>query len=70
MKVRIDSQRCRGHARCLTIAPDAFDFLDEADKAIVIPEGLCRTDPVLLIKAEEECPERAILIESNGGREG
>jgi ferredoxin len=70
MKVRIDPQRCRGHARCLTIAPDAFDFLDEEDQAIVIPEGLGRTDPVLLLKAEEECPERAILIDSNGGKAG
>ena len=69
MKVRIDPQRCRGHARCLTIAPDAFDFLDEEDQAIVISEGLGRTDPVLLLKAEAECPERAILIDSDGGEE-
>jgi ferredoxin len=65
MKVQIDQQRCRGHARCLDIAPDAFDFIDEEDRAIVIDDGVRRTDPELLLEARWECPEHAISIEGD-----
>jgi ferredoxin len=65
MKVRIDQQRCRGHARCLDIAPDAFDFIDEEDRAIVVDDGVRRTDVAALIEAQEECPEQAIQLEAD-----
>jgi ferredoxin len=65
MKVQIDEQRCRGHARCLDIAPDAFDFIDEEDRAIVVDDGVRRTDVAALIEAQEECPEQAIHVEGN-----
>jgi ferredoxin len=63
MKVQIDQQRCRGHARCLDIAPEAFDFLDDEDRAIVVDDGVGRTSIAALIEAQEECPEQAIHIE-------
>jgi ferredoxin len=69
MKVQIDSQRCRGHARCLTIAPEAFDFLDTEDRSIVVEEAVDRTDIALLREAERECPERAITVEPGSGEE-
>jgi ferredoxin len=65
MKVQIDQQRCRGHARCLDIAPDAFDFIDDEDRAIVVDDGVRRTSSAALIEAQEECPEQAIYVEDD-----
>jgi ferredoxin len=65
MKVQIDQQRCRGHARCLDIAPDAFDFIDEEDRAFVVADGVSRTDVDALLEAQEECPEQAISVEND-----
>jgi ferredoxin len=63
MKVQIDQQRCRGHARCLDIAPDAFDFIDEEDRAIVVEDGAGRSSVADLLDAQLECPEQAISVE-------
>jgi ferredoxin len=63
MKVRIDRQRCRGHAKCLDIAPDAFDFVDAEDRAIVLDEGVRQTSAEALMDAQLECPEQAISVE-------
>ena len=65
MKVQIDPLRCRGHARCLDIAPDAFDFIDEEDRAIVVDDGVRRTNIGALLEAQEECPEQAISVEDD-----
>jgi ferredoxin len=62
VKVSIDPARCRGHALCLGIAPDAFEFLDLEDRSVVRP-GAEVVDAELLHKAARECPERAITVE-------
>jgi ferredoxin len=66
MKVQINQQRCRGHARCLDIAPDAFDFIDEEDRAIVVDDGVLRAGVEALMDAQLECPEQAISVELDG----
>lgn len=63
VKVQIDQKRCRGHAKCLDIAPDAFDFVDEEDRAIVVADGVRRTSVEALLDAQLECPEQAISVE-------
>lgn len=70
MKVQIDRERCRGHARCLDIAPDAFDFIDEEDRAIVVDDGVARSSIADLLDAQLECPEQAISVETDDEREG
>jgi ferredoxin len=63
VKVWVDPDRCRGHALCLTHAPDAFEFIAMEDRAVVI-EGAVDTVPrVQFEAAARECPERAIIIE-------
>ena len=63
MKVTIDATKCRGHALGLRSAPEAFDFLDLDDRAVII-EGAVGTVPdEVFLKAAAECPERAIVIE-------
>lgn len=63
MRVEVDPQRCRGHARCLTIAPNAFEFLDLEERAVTSQNGIALEDEDLIRRAEQECPERAIKID-------
>jgi ferredoxin len=68
MKVNVDPQRCRGHARCIALAPEAFHFLDLEDRAEADPDAANRVDAVVLLEAEQECPERAITVEREGAK--
>jgi ferredoxin len=65
MKVWVDPERCRGHALCLTHAPEAFEFIDLEDRSTVI-DGAVDTVPLEVFRvAARECPERAIVIEED-----
>lgn len=62
MTVKVDSNRCQGHARCFAFAPDAFDFDDEGFAFVV--DGKERYDdkvPADIKLAIANCPERAIV---------
>jgi ferredoxin len=63
MKVHIDPAKCRGHALCFGRAPEAFDFLDEDDRAVVRAEAVGTVPDDVFRAAARECPERAIVIE-------
>jgi ferredoxin len=63
MKVFVDPARCRGHARCLSIAPEAFEFLELEDRSEVVEGAVDRVGIAVLRAAEMECPERAIILE-------
>ena len=65
LPVAIDYTKCRGHARCLAIAPDAFDYDDENEVAIVLP-GAADADPAELERAIQSCPEQAISKRTGG----
>ena len=61
MKVRVDPEKCQGHYRCYSLAPEVFD-VDDAGYGVVrhgeVPpdfEGKARA-------AATNCPERAITI--------
>ena len=62
LRVRVDQDKCQGHARCKSLAPELFD-LDEYGNAHehgdgVVPAGL--EDKAWLAKAN--CPEIAIDV--------
>jgi ferredoxin len=62
MKVRIDSERCQGHGRCYSIAPEVYETDDEGYARLVTAE----VGDDLREKAElggANCPERAITLE-------
>jgi ferredoxin len=63
MKVWVDPERCRGHALCLTNAPDGFEFIDLEDRAVVIDGAVDRVPREMFEVAARECPERAIVVE-------
>ncbi len=55
LKVRVDQEKCQGHARCKSLAPELFE-LDEFGNAV--PAGL--EDKAWL--AQANCPEIAIDV--------
>jgi ferredoxin len=63
--VRIDREKCQGHARCHALAPQLFE-LDEFGSAKEKSRGPV---PVELedkaFVAQSNCPEGAIVIESS-----
>ena len=60
MEVKVDQSRCRGHARCLAIAPGLFSFDDAADRAYVVVSPVPAEAAALAREAALECPEKAI----------
>jgi ferredoxin len=63
MKVTVDPDRCRGHALCLTHAPEGFEFIDIEDRSVVIEGAESRVALEAFETAASECPERAITID-------
>jgi len=62
LRLRVDQEKCQGHARCKSLAPELFD-LDEYGNAHetgdgAVPAGL--EDKAWLAKAN--CPEIAIEV--------
>ena len=62
LKVHVDQDKCQGHARCKSLAPELFE-LDEFGNAHeigdgTVPEGL--EDKAWL--AQSNCPEIAIEV--------
>jgi ferredoxin len=62
VKIHVDQDKCQGHARCKSLAPELFD-LDEYGNAHEIGDGA--VPPQLVEKAwlaKSNCPEVAIEI--------
>lgn len=60
MKVKVEAERCQGHARCAMICPEVFD-LDEEGFVVLLAEEI--DDPVVAGRVRDavaNCPERAI----------
>jgi ferredoxin len=68
-QAHLDPGRCRGHARCLTIAPEAFEFVDTEDRAVALPGGERLVDRAVLLEAMAECPEQAITLREETGED-
>lgn len=62
LRVRVDAERCQGHNRCCSIAPELFEA-DEFGNALVKGDG--RVEPGLEAKAKlavANCPEHAVRL--------
>jgi len=61
MRIRVDPDKCQGHARCYALAPDLFD-VDDYGLSSVIGDG---SVPAALEEkarlAMANCPEFAIV---------
>jgi ferredoxin len=64
--LRVDQDRCQGHNRCYSIAPDLFELDDlgmsSATGSGEVPPGLAAAAR----RAEANCPEHAVIVSSNG----
>jgi ferredoxin len=60
-RVCVDPDRCEGHGRCYTLAPDVFDA-DEVGHAIVRIENVSGEFEAQAVDAERNCPEQAITL--------
>ena len=60
-RVAVDTDRCEGHGRCYTLAPDIFDA-DEVGHAIVLVEDVSGEGQAQAADAERNCPEAAITL--------
>jgi ferredoxin len=60
VKIAVDEERCQGHARCYSIAPDLFAIDDYGQSSVVgdgtVPAGR-EADARLAIA---NCPEHAV----------
>jgi ferredoxin len=62
LKIRVDQDKCQGHARCKSLAPELFD-LDEFGNAHEVGDGSVPAgleDKAWL--AQTNCPEIAIEV--------
>jgi ferredoxin len=62
MRIQIDSEKCTGHGRCYSVAPEVFDS-DESGYGVLL--GSPEVHPEfeeLARRARENCPEGAISI--------
>jgi ferredoxin len=60
-RVCVDADRCVGHGRCYTLAPDVFDA-DDVGHSIVRVEQVPRELEAQALDAEQNCPEDAIML--------
>ena len=62
MKVRIDTDKCQGHARCYSLAPEFFT-VDDYGTSSVAGDGTVPADLEAKVRlAVSNCPEFAIEI--------
>ena len=66
MKVRVDPEKCHGHNRCYSLAPELFEVDDNgyatASGSGIVPAALQTKAKV----AAANCPELAVIIEGGG----
>jgi ferredoxin len=60
-EVAVDRDRCTGHGRCYTLAPDVFDA-DEAGHCVVRAENVSGELEAQAVTGEQNCPEQAITL--------
>ena len=62
MRIVLDTERCTGHGRCYSLAPDLFDC-DDRGYGVVVDPGVPTGSEDRARTAESNCPERAIALE-------
>ncbi len=60
-RIAVDADRCTGHGRCYTLAPDVFDA-DEVGHSVVLVGEVSGELEAQAVTAEKNCPEGAISL--------
>lgn len=64
MRARIDTDKCTGHGRCYTLAPEVFGEDDEGNGTVIFLGELSGDLLSSAQLAEANCPESAVSIEA------
>lgn len=59
MNVRVDHARCRGHAQCVSVAPEIFGLGDD-DRVFLLTDQVPASLEEAVADAVIMCPEAAI----------
>lgn len=62
MRLAIDGERCTGHGRCYSLAPELFDSDDFGHGTVIHPEVPVGLEAAAR-RAVGNCPENAISLE-------
>jgi ferredoxin len=63
MRIRLDNEKCQGHGRCYSLAPDVFDSDDEGYSVLKITGDVPPELEEQARLAVDNCPEYAIEID-------
>lgn len=65
MRVRIDYQRCVGHARCIAMCPTVFSS-DDLGRAQIDGSGVVPHKEESNVRdAAQSCPENAVIVDED-----
>lgn len=59
--IAVDADRCVGHGRCYTLAPEVFDA-DEVGHSVLRVADVAGPLEEQAANAEQNCPEQAITL--------
>ena len=62
VKIVLDAQRCTGHGRCYSLAPELFDSDDDGHSVVIAPEVPAGLEAQARL-AVDNCPESCISLE-------
>ena len=62
MRVRLDRDKCTGHAQCYAVSPELFP-IDDTGYSILEEHEVAPGDEQLTRDGAAACPELAIIIE-------
>ncbi|OBI87249.1 ferredoxin [Mycobacterium asiaticum] len=62
-RISIDADRCVGHGRCYSLAPDVFDA-DEVGHSVLRVEDVSGELEQHAVVGAQNCPEEAITLTS------
>lgn len=60
-RVVVDAERCVGHGRCYTLAPDVFDA-DDVGHCVLLAEDVSGDLELAAKTGQQNCPEQAISL--------
>ena len=63
MKIRVDNDKCQGHARCYGISPELFEVDEYGQSSVILDEVPSELEEKARL-AVANCPEYAIEIVS------
>ena len=62
MKIRLDEDRCTGHGRCYSLAPELFDADDMGHSVVLLEEVPVELEEQARL-AVSTCPEACLSLE-------